>query len=143
MATKTHSYGTYLAYGTDGVNYTNIADIKDADAGETDVSDAEVTHLLSSNGHKEYIPGLAEGGEATFQLYMGKAQLNTLYGLVRTSGLYWKIYFPLISGEANNTTWVFNGHIKKLGRGKAGQDEVIMCPMTVKVTGKPTFTPGT
>jgi hypothetical protein len=143
MATKTHTYGTILSYSSNGSTYTDLADMKDVDAGEAEASNVETTHLSSPNAVREFIAGLINSGELNANFYFTKAQWNSVNTIfVGRSTYYWRLKFPLISGETANSKWEFQGHIQKIGRGKADEDGTIMAALVVKITGPTTFTAG-
>lgn len=141
MATKTHPYNAKFAYSSDGNSYTNVADVMSITPPNITVGSGESTVLDSANAAKEFVPGWMDGGDASMSLRMGQAVLNTVYGFLRTT-YYWKILFPLITGETNNSTWAFQGHITAFGNPQFGtdNDDPIGLDITIKVTGKPTFT---
>lgn len=137
----THSYTAKLQWDADGAgSYTDIAEILSISGPNIEFTDVETTHLSSANAFKEYVAGFGDGGEVKITINFAKAQINTLYGLVRVTE-YWKVLFPLIGSEATNSQWAFQGHIKSLGN-EIPDDDRITCDMVVKVTGKPTFTQG-
>lgn len=147
MATKTKSYGTVLSYSANGSSYTALADIYSITPSTLECGDVKLTHLESTNYTHEYGAGWIEPGTIEFGGYFTKAQFNTLVGLLgaTTDNYYWKVTFPLISGESNASTYVERGHLKKVGFDEINIDDdgKITCPFSVKVTGKPTFTAGT
>lgn len=124
-----HSHDTTLSFGS------AITLVNSVSAPEIEVSDVNITHLASSNGFKEWASGLGDGGEVEFEIQYGKAQVATLYGYIRTTQAF-TLTFP------DGSTWTGNGHIKKLGGGKVEEDDIIKNSVTIKVTGKPTFTQG-
>lgn len=109
---------------------------------EVSVGDTETTYLESTSAAREYIAGMIEGGECSFRCRFGKAEFNTLHSLLRTSAYYWKIKFPLIDTEANNSEIAFRGHINRIGNPEVSSDgdDCIDQEITIKVTGKPAFT---
>lgn len=138
MATPTHTYGTVLQVDTGG--FADVAEVVDIMGPDITVNAVKTTHLTSANAFHEHIPGLGEAGEITFNLRFGKAQFNTIYGYIRTTKT-WRIKFPLIDTESSNTRWDANAFITKIGT-EMPEDDKIVAPVTLKVTGKPTFTPG-
>jgi hypothetical protein len=144
VATKTHPIGTKLQFDLDGIgSYTDIADVRSVTPPSMTTGVSEVTHLLSPNNTREYVPGLIEGGEASFTIYMTKTQVPTIVSLFRVV-CFWRILFPLIDAETVNSKWDFKGFITDAGTDEMtieGEDAVTM-PIKIKVTEKPTFTAG-
>jgi len=54
---------------------------------------------------------------------------------------FWRVTFPLLSGESVNSKLEFQGILSAIGN-EVPEDDFIMVPITVKVTGAVTFTAG-
>lgn len=143
MATKTHPYGTNLSYSANGSTYTDLTDIVSIDPPNISVGESETTVIDSTGAYKEFIPSWAEAGELSFTCRFAKAQYNTLVGFLRAV-YYWKITFPLISGETTASTLVGQGFITEIGitEGSAESDDVYDVEVTIRYTGAVTFTAG-
>lgn len=145
MATKTHSYTSKISYSSTGSSYTDITDCRLITPPNMEVGDVDTTHLESASAAKEYIAGWLEGGEVPFEIHFHKTQFDTIRTIFtgRTT-YYWKITLPLISGESTPSSFVIQGHVKSFGFSEisSDSDDTLRVPITVKVTGLPTFTAG-
>lgn len=135
MTQAVEGYGSFIQYSTDGGStystaLTEVTDIKGP--GEKGKS-INATHLLSPNGYEEFIPGLVDGGEVKLDLTFVKATYNAVRALVRTTPL-WKITF------SQGSTIVFSGFLTEIDN-QIPKEDRIKADVTLKVTGKPTFTP--
>ncbi|MCC6681501.1 MAG: hypothetical protein IT445_11425 [Phycisphaeraceae bacterium] len=81
---------------------------------------------------KQFAPDHIDPGTMEFKLGLSEAQLETLYGLVRQMKS-WKILF------SSGGKMVCNGFIKKVGP-EANKGGEIKVPVTIRWSGKPTFT---
>lgn len=135
MPKKPHSYGTLLKYGASPTTLTGVRRISGPNV---EVSSVDTTDLSSTDAAREFIPGLIDGGQVEFELYADEAVIAALYALLRTETA-WDLVFPLQSGEATEAQWDFDGFITSIGE-EVEEDEAIIVPITIKVTGKPAFT---
>jgi hypothetical protein len=141
MATPTHTYGTVLQVdATGGGTYADVAEVIDIMGPKVTVSSVKTTHLTSANAFHEKIPGLGDAGQLTFNLRFHKTQFNTLYGYLRSTK-DWRVKLPLIDSEATNSRWDADGFIVEIGT-EMPEDDKIIAPVTIELTGKPTFTAG-
>jgi len=145
MADKTHPFGLTLEYDIDnaGDDYVAVGDIIAVTPPSISFGSAETTVLDSANAFKEYIASWGDGGDISFTIRFAKAQLAALYALVRVT-YYWKIKFPLVGSESTESEWLAQGFITAIdtSEGSAESDDVFDVDVTIKVTGKPTFTAG-
>lgn len=145
MAGKIHSFGAILQYDLDGTPpYTALTDIARIKPPNVQVGSSEVTHLESVSAFREFQPGWGDGGEITFRCYMTKAQVAILYGFVRVL-YYWRVLFPLLTGETVNSMWTAQGFITNFDSQEVTIDGEVtaMVDITLKITGKPAFAAGT
>lgn len=112
--------------------FTDVAEVVGIGGPQVTVGDIDVTHLQSPNQFKEFIPGWGDGGVVTIEANFTKAQLNSLYGTIRTVQ-NWKIVFSDLSN------WAFSGYINAISTDTPLEEEVQM-PFSIKVTTKPVFT---
>lgn len=140
----THPFGGRLQRSSNGSSYTNVATVRSITPPSVKIGTSDATHLTSTNAFKEKNPGWGDGGDCKFKLIFDKSEYDTLYGLLRSTH-YWKVLLPLIGAEANNTNWVFQGHITEIAVDEfsATSDDPIMADVTVDITGKPTYVAGT
>lgn len=120
------SYGCTFTIGGVSCQITNF------NVGGIQISAIETTHLASSNAFKEFLPGLGDGGELSFTINYIKAQMTSLYALARTVSA-----FTLTLSDGSTLTG--SGFFTSLGLA-APEDDRITQDVTVKITGKPTFT---
>jgi len=96
----------------------------------------EITTMDSEDNWREFIPGLLNSGEVTFELnYDGSAAgnanvLNTALTAVEAT---WTITFP------DGSKYVIDGFITSIG-GAAPMDDKITQSVTIKFTGVPAYT---
>lgn len=128
-----HSKGTTLKYGTYSVGQlTEISGVQLAR--ET----IEVTTLTSTDGFKEYIGGLADGGEVAFTGHYDPkdtGQVQALLALTTGSVGSWSIVFP----TALSATWAFDGILTAYNV-TAPLGDKLGFEGSIKVSGKPTLT---
>lgn len=146
MAAKTHVYQSKIQYDADGTPpFTDLADVKMIAPPNLTKGDVDITHLESTGHFREALPGWRVGEDATFDMYFTKTQFNVVLGFFNSETIYyWRILYPLISGESSNSMTAFQGYVKGIGFNQiTTNDEAIMCPVTIHPTTTPTFTAGT
>lgn len=136
--TATIGHTTSLSSNTAGSVATTsswvlLSEIKNVSGPAPDVTDVEVTNLESPNFTKEFIPGLINGGEVSFDVSYFKTACATVYGLIRTSTA-WKIILP------DTSTWTWDGYIKHFGVEQIESETELKNSVTIKVQTKPIFT---
>lgn len=112
--------------------FTDVVEIVSIQGPDIEVGTIDVTHLQSPNQFKEFIAGLGDGGTLVCEGNFTPAQYNTLYGFLRVTKP-WRVIL------SNGSRFDANGHITMLGNGMPLEEEVHM-PVSIKLTGKPTFT---
>jgi len=126
-------FGTTIKYAAVGVTPdTLIAQVMDVSGPSIAVDDVEITNNDSPSEYKEYVPGLKDGGEVSFDIIYEESQCSTLYGLVGTKK-DWRITKP------DNSYIGFTGYIKGLGD-ETPMNDAVKNSITIKITGAPTFT---
>jgi hypothetical protein len=141
-----HPYGAKFQYDLDGTPpFTDLTAVKSIGGVDMAVGSSIVTHLESASACAEKIPGWADAGKITVVLFSVKALLNTLYTTLYRTTYYWRVVWPLLTGESNATLFHFQGHWTRLHELEkaANSDEPLLYELEVDITGKPTFTPGT
>lgn len=97
----------------------------------------DVTNLCSEGGFREYIPGLRDGGEVSGTIsFVPSAAINQTWLDDVDSGTvqYYKVTFP-----DQTTTWEFTAiPLSFVPSADIGAE--LTAEITMKVTGKPTFT---
>jgi hypothetical protein len=136
----TPGYGSTLAYavitgGSPGA-YNHIGQSVDLGGPSPEVGDIKVTNNDSPNNTHEYGPGMIEPGVIEFELVYESTVLEALYALFGNGIIYsFQETFP------DNSYWTFTGYFKKFGTETKTEDDAIKNKISIKVTGKPVFTP--
>jgi predicted secreted protein len=129
------------AFGTqwqihDGVSsYDAVAEVTNIDLLDVDVEDLDVTSHDSPEEWREFIGGLKDGGELSFEINFDPAvhaELLDLLGVTRDH----KLVLPAAADDAEVD---FQGHISSLSAA-APHDDKLSATASVKVSGKPTIT---
>ena len=117
--------------------YTALAEVTELAPPETGRNSVEFTHHGSPDGYREFKPGLADGGEASFSynLVPGLADDAVIATHMGTRVVEdWRIVFP------NGAKLDFKGFATAHGRATPIDDRMVGS-VTFKVTGKPVLTP--
>lgn len=161
MAEKTHPCGTALLWDADGVDpYTQVADVVSITPPSMEWGNSDITPLEGSGASggppaigaciRQFLAGWQDSGQIEFTVFFHKTQLAALFAaLIGTSGkpttVYWRIMFPLITGETANSRIDFQGFLSNFDWDEISKDEddAITYAMTIKITGAVVFTAGT
>lgn len=144
MGTKTQAFGAQILYDADGTPpFTALADIKSITPPGAKIAKSDITTLESSSQWREFTASWKSGDDVTFEAYYTKAQFETLEGFYGTT-YYWRINFPLISGESTNGFIAFQGFISGHAAGTMNTDDEgsIMATTTITITGPVAHTSG-
>ena len=137
MATATTGIGTKLEYSTDGSTYTQLLNINSISGPSFSRDEIDITTLENQSGYREYILGLRDAGSLSLTLNYEKAGYQTLLDMYDADQLYeWRITLP------DASTFEFSGYVMELPL-TIPVDDKISFDCTIRVTGAPTFTPGT
>ncbi len=134
-------YGLTLGYcTTSGGSYTAVANPSDVTPPEYVIEAVDKTSHDSTNAFRDKTPGLVDPGVITFKALLSKAQYTALESQLRVNQ-FWKITWPMATGESTASKVVAAGWLSKLKTvlPLAGATEI---EGEVTVTGKPTFTSG-
>ena len=140
MATALSAYPVVLAVesATPGT-YTTIAAVMDIEGPNLEIDMIDVTSRDSS-GWKEFLAGLGDAGEVTFDvLYDPDAAThgNTTPGLMYLTLNKTKKSWKISLSDTTPTTMIFNGYIKAL-KPKHPMKDASRASVTIKVTGQVT-----
>lgn len=116
--------------------FTAVADLLDGDGPGLAKDSVEITSGESASRYREYIPGLRDGGEVTFEFNLKSANLTALftnYELDANSN------YRIVVPTPVTKTWNFAGHITALEPTYPETDRMTGS-FTVKVSGAPTLT---
>ncbi len=133
-------YGSTFGYGTDGVNFTPVAQCEELNAPAIKVTDVKMSNLDSPNRFHEYRPGMGDGGDVTVKLIFKGDTINTMYGFLFTTQ-YWRIQFS--DGPNTPSNFIFQGYFNEMSTPIPLDGESVMTTFKFKVTQKPTFTANT
>lgn len=100
--------------------------------------DIDITHYDSDDGYKEYLPGLADGGEITIEGNFIVGDTNGQIGLKADFEAGTVQSFELALPNAANSSWEFSAIVNSFGETQPN-GEAIGFTATMKVTGKPTL----
>jgi hypothetical protein len=116
--------------------YAAVAEVMKLKGPTEALETIEVTNL-DSQGTREYIQGLHDGGEVTFGV-----NWNTGHEVLRVFGppVNWQIYLPLVNGVTLGHL-SFAAFVTKFDRNFDEKSQLTV-DMTLKVTGFVTFTAG-
>ncbi len=139
-------FGTLLQRG-DGAPteaFATVGEVGDIKGPSGDKDTVEATNHSSPSRYKEYIAGLKDGGDVSFDLNL-VPQDSTLSDLKAdfessTTG-NWKLVFPDAgAGTASEMAWAgFVTHFEVA----APVADKLTASLSIKITGPVTFTPGT
>lgn len=148
MAVKSLFAGTELAMDpAGGTTYTAIADLRAISSVSPKRDTVDVTVADSANGYMEFIgKSFRDGGEIKLTVFMHKTQYATLKNEFddSASNPSFRFSFPTITGETTPSRFTFTGVITELSIPERSTEdsEAWTVEVTIKVTGKPTFTAG-
>ncbi len=136
MSSGTHGHATLLS----NTNFTTLLNIISI-AGPNQTRDSiDISTMDSSAKWREFIPGMLDAGELTFELnYDGAAdagfggRANTFNAAFTNPASTWTVQFP------DASTWACSGFMTALGHAIPFDDKITQSA-TVKFTGVPTYT---
>lgn len=136
--------GSSLEYSTDGgTNWNNFAEPIGVAVPEISQDYIDVTNLDSTGGFREYIPGLKDAGELTFEFNYTPAMFTALKPLGDNNTLTkWRLTLPLGAGQSTTGdvhTWdaFITPSVAQGQQGEHWKGSVRM-----RVTGQPTYAAG-
>ncbi len=134
MSDGTHGHGTVLAIGATTIG--NIISITGPGQARDSI---DISTMDSTSKFREFIPGMLDAGEATFDVNYDPASgqtANDLNTLLTASAETITITFPPSGGTSS---WVCSGFITGLGFAVPFDDKITQ-PITIKFSGVPTYT---
>lgn len=129
--------GASLKYTIAGASEATVENCTKITAPKVSYPELDFTNLATTGNFKEYIVGMTDGGEVSFECLYSEATLtalNTIKGVLTnaTGTTSWKITGP----EATSPPVItFNGYLKELSMPDFSTDEVVKLSGTVKVCG--------
>ncbi len=132
MGNATYGMGTVFKIGVSA-----IGELTEIEGISMSAETVDITTLSSSNGYREFVQGLKDGGEVTMSgfFYPADAGQTALIAAFEggTTDTY-TITFPTGIGKE----WIFSGIITAITTGVTMEDPVTF-ECTIKVTGKPSL----
>jgi len=119
--------------------FTDIAQVASITPPQLEADDVEIGDLGITDGYKKYLPGLLDAGEVSLTLNFDSANTghqDLLSDFNSRTTKNYKIVLP-DGGE-----WAFSGYVKGYAPQEISEGDPIQVEVTIKVTGKPTFTTG-
>ena len=125
-------YGSVFEISTDsGSNWTTIAEVFNITPPSDTVDVVDATHMASPNRTREFILGLQDPGEASFEMNFVPGSASDAYIQARKAAgvpVLCRITFP------NNVTWTFDGLLTGYAPAVPNEDKMT-ATVTFKVTG--------
>lgn len=125
-------------------DYSEIAEVVDAQPPEWVVKAAKATHNASPNNMTESKPGLGETTTGTLTLNFTATQFEAFQTMFRQIR-YWRFSLPLDEDETTPTRILVRGYWSKLGGLKLDPEDANVILANVELTrasGQPTLTGG-
>jgi len=125
-------YGSKFAVSTDdGATFTDIAEVSNITPPSSSIDVIDATHMQSPNGDREFILGLNDPGEASFDMNFvpGSAADLKIQGVRNARArVRCRVTFP------NGVTWTFSGILTGYEPAVPTEDKMT-ATVTFKVTG--------
>lgn len=131
-------YGSFFHISEDnGSTWIELAEVYDITPPNDTVDEIDATHMQSPNRTREFIPGLIDPGEASFEMNFVPGSASDLkIAALKVAGARVKcrITFP------NAVTWVFSGWVSGY-EPAVPTDDKMTATVTWRVTGSTVSTP--
>lgn len=137
------TWGTYFAIGESTAvppvdpsidTFNNVSEVLSGQPPDEQVDDVDVSHWGSPDKTKEFIAGMIDAGEASFDINFNPEQYDNHRRLIqlKKSGQTRNMRFVL---TASMETVDFPGYVKGLKRNLGGPEDPITASITIKVAG--------
>ncbi|KOG22001.1 phage tail tube protein [Streptomyces viridochromogenes] len=124
---------------TPSATFTAIANVTNLGGPEIERETYDVTAHDSTDGWREFVGGLKDGGEVSVEVNYDPRDHDTLVADFEDDAPRdYKMVFPTQAGGGN---WAFKAILKGFKQ-EAPVDDKFTGELTFKVSGKPTITPG-
>jgi len=142
MSSAIGAFGTLLKIG-DGETeeaFTTIAEVNNISGPGLSMDPIDVTSHSSTDGWREYIGGLLEAGELTFDIAYIPTEVthNLAAGLLGDFSSKTPRNFELVFPDAGATTWSFTALVTSFEPSEPIDDK-LAASVTLKLSGKPTL----
>lgn len=141
MSDGIHGHGTALTVN-DGTSTTTIGNIISVTGPDEARDPIDISTMESASKSREFIPGMLDAGEASFELnYDGTAAgtADALKTLKTATAQTWTITFNDAGAGETDSSWASAGFITGLGFASPFDDKATQT-VTLKFTGVPTYT---
>ena len=125
--------GTTLTVGS-----TTVGGLTSISGVEISADTIDVTTLDSTDGYREFIGGFIDGGEVSADGYLSDLGTAEATLVTKVGGDEEECVITF----SNGATWAFDGVVTGFST-SADLEDAIGFSITIKVSGKPTFTAGT
>jgi predicted secreted protein len=136
------AFGTLLKKGDGGSpeSFTTIAQVTNIGGPSLALDPIEVTCHTSTGGWKEFIGGLLDGGEVSFDINYDPvgATHNASTGLIADMVARTVRNFQLVFPDTGSTTWSFAALVTAFEPSEPIDDK-LAASVTLKLTGQPTL----
>jgi predicted secreted protein len=134
--------GTLLKIGDGAATeaFTSIAEVTNISGPSLSLDTIEVTSHDTSSGWREYIGGLLDAGEVSFDINFVPTNATHSFtsGLIKDLKNRTLRNFKLVFPDTSNTTWAFAALVTAFDCSEA-IDDVIKGSITLKLSGQPTL----
>ena len=136
------AFGTLLKIGDGGdpETFTAIAEVSSISGPGLSLDTIDVTHHSSTAGWREFVGGLLDAGEVSFDInYLPTdATHDASTGLIKDMTDRTVRNFQLVFPDASNTTWSFSALVTGFEPSEPVDDK-LAASVTLKLTGQPTL----
>lgn len=137
------AFGTLLKIGDGGSpteSFTTIAEVTSIGGPALSLDPIETTHHASTGGWREFIGGLLDGGEVSFDINYDPvgATHDASTGLIADMVARTVRNFQLVFPDTGNTTWSFAALVTSFEPSEPVDDK-LAASVTLKVSGQPTL----
>lgn len=116
-----------------------VGSLNSIGAVEKSADSTEVTTLDNTDGYKEYLGGMKDGGEVAIEGYMDGADSSNQDAMETAFEDQLVHKFSIVFPETIGKTWSFNGTVTKYSAGGAAPGDALKFSASVKISGKPTL----
>lgn len=137
------AFGTLLKVGDGGSpteSFTTIAEVFNIGGPSLSLDPIEITNHSSTGGWKEFVGGLLDGGEVSFDINYDPvgATHDASTGLIADMVARTQRNFQLVFPDTGNTTWSFTALVTAFEPSEPVDDK-LAASVTLKLTGQPTL----
>ena len=136
-------YGATVEWGTNGSTWDAIAECKGIAVPTVEIEYLDATHLESTGGYREYIPGLKDAGSITIPCGYSTEAYALAEGYMTNGTLvYFQTTMPTETGQTTGDIFEFTGYVvPQLETNEVGA--IISMNLVIRTSGAPTYTEAT